>query len=107
MPESRYGDVLSDADILVGYWDPVTRTFSPMVINDTRGIVNAVKVTTRQDSAQNHGVGTFFLRFAGFYEFTIATDSVVTMLEERCYFDGLIAAGHVKLSTQQNFLDEY
>ncbi|MCK4862612.1 MAG: hypothetical protein KAS85_11925, partial [Rhodobacteraceae bacterium] len=52
-------------------------------------------------------VGTFFLRFVGFDRFNVVTSATAKVFEARCYFDGLIAAGTVKLSTGQNFLDEY
>lgn len=108
MHEDRYGDVLIDADIQVGYWDPVNYSFSEMVgTADPRGLADAVRTTTRQNSVQNTGVGTFFLRFVGFQEFTVAASATATVFEARCYFDGLIAAGHVKLSTKESFYDEY
>ena len=104
MGPTRYGDVLIDQDITVGYWDGAA--FTPMVAGDTVP-VNAVRTVTRQNETQNHAVGTFFLRFIGFNEFTIATMATAKIFTARCDFDGIIAQGHVKLSTKQQFLDEY
>ncbi len=104
MGPTRYGDVLIDQDITVGYWDGAA--FTPMVAGDTVP-VNAVQTVTRQNETQNHAVGTFFLRFIGFNEFMIATKATAKIFTAKCDFDGIIAQGHVKLSTKQQFLDEY
>ena len=76
MRPARYGDVLVDSDILVGYWDGENKIFTEMVPGDV-DIPNAVNVTTRQDGVNSSKVGTFFLRFVGFDAFTVATTSTV------------------------------
>lgn len=104
---SRYGDVLTPEDVILGYWDGTS--FTPMdSTNDTLDPANAVRAITRQTGAgTTSSVGTFFLRFVGFDEFQVATSAVAKIFGAKCDYDGLIAAGGVKLSTKQNFLDEY
>lgn len=108
MHETRYGDVLDDSDIQLGYWDEDASIFSKMEVDDPRGQANAVYVITRQSGTNGtSGVGTFFLRFAGFREFTVATESIANIFTSQCAYDGLIAEGKVILSTKQRFLGEY
>jgi Flp pilus assembly protein TadG len=106
MRPARYGDVLVDTDILVGYWDGENKIFTEMVSGDV-DIPNAVSVTTRQDGVNSSKVGTFFLRFIGFDAFTVATTSTVESFVSQCEQDGLIARGSVKMSTQQSFLGDF
>lgn len=106
MNTARFGDVLFDQDVIVGYWNEGARTFTPMAVGDTAP-VDAVRTITRQNDVQNHAVGTFFLRFIGFEKFTIATAATAKIFTAKCHFDGIIAQGTVKLSTKQQFLDEY
>lgn len=106
MNTSRYGDVLIDNDIQVGTWNGNTKVFTPMASGSTT-IPNAVHVVTRQDGITSASVGTFFLRFVGFDAFTVAAAATVESFVSQCEKDGILAAGDVKMSTQQRFLGEY
>ena len=106
MHPARYGDVLVDSDILVGYWDGENKTFTEMVPGDV-DLPNAVNVTTRQDGVNSSKVGTFFLRFVGFDAFTVATTSTVESFVSICEQDGLISRGQVRMSTQQEFYGDF
>ena len=72
-----------------------------------RAPANAVRTITRQNDVQNHGVGTFFLRFAGFNQFTIATAATASAFTSKCHYDGIIADGQVKLSAQNGIYNDY
>lgn len=106
MRPARYGDVLVDTDILVGFWDGENKTFTEMLPSDVE-IPNAVNVTTRQDGVNSSKVGTFFLRFVGFDAFTVSAISTVERFVSQCERDGLIARGNVKMSTQQAFMGTF
>jgi len=106
MRESRYGDVLVNNDIQVGFWNGDTKVFGEMTAGTTE-IPNAVRVVTRQDGIASSSVGTFFLRFVGFDAFTVAAAATVEKFVSQCEKDGILAAGTVKMSTQQAFLGEY
>lgn len=115
MHVERYGDVLDDADIQLGYWDNVAHKFTLIGGTDEvipeadyfDGPANAVRAITRQNSTQNTGVGTFFLRFVGFNEFTVATNAIANIFLSRCEYDGLMAAGAINLTMGQEFYDEF
>lgn len=104
----RYGDVLLPDDVQLGYWSG--SSFTPMAnsTDDTATPANAVRVITRQSgTGTSSGVGTFFLRFVGFDEFTVATSATVKIFSSKCDFDGIFANGTVHLSTDQTFLDDF
>ena len=77
MNPARYGDVLVNNDVSVGYWDNETKTFQDMNVGGSTSIPDAVRVVTRQDGVASSKVGTFFLRFVGFDAFTIAATTTV------------------------------
>ena len=107
MNPARYGDVLVNNDVSVGYWDNETKTFQDMNVGGSTSIPDAVRVVTRQDGIASSKVGTFFLRFVGFDAFTIAATTTVQNFISICERDGLMAAGSIKMSTQQSFLSTY
>lgn len=106
MNVGRYGDVLVDTDIHVGFWDRENKVFIELQPGDV-DIPNAVNVTTRQDGVNSSKVGTFFLRFVGFDAFTVAASSTVESFVSKCEQDGLISRGKVRMSTQQEFLGDF
>ena len=118
MHETRYGDVLDDPDIKLGYWDHATRTFTSIgswvsgtpipEASYTDGPANAVYVITKQTGENGtSAVGTFFLRFVGFNKFTVATESIANMFLSVCAYDGLFSAGELNLTMGQEFYDEF
>mgnify|MGYP001114972008 CR=1 FL=1 len=102
MNQSRYGDVLVNSDIIVGFWDGDTKIFTELEVGDT-DIPNAVRAITRQDGIASSSVGTFFLRFVGFDAFTVAASATVEKFVSMCETDGIISAGVVEMSTTQKF----
>ena len=106
MKPGRYGDVLVDADIAVGYWDPAAHVFTELAVGNIEP-ARSVRVVTRQDGVNSSKVGTFFLRFIGFDAFTVSTLSIVESFVSICEKDGLKARGTVRMSTQQAFLGRY
>jgi len=102
----RYGDILVDDDIQVGYWDNDAKTFTEMDAGSIQ-TPNAVRATTRRDGVASASVGTFFLRFVGFNEFTISTSAVVQRFVPQCEGDGIFANGENNSSAQQTFIDRF
>ena len=113
MNPDRYGEVLLEQDVLLGYW--IGGSFVPMSdlpANDAtyNGAppADAVRVITRQSGVNGtSAVGTFFLRFVGFDRFTVATGATVKIFIQQCQYDGLLASGQVNLSTGQEFLNKF
>jgi Flp pilus assembly protein TadG len=60
MSVSAYGNVAVDADILIGRWNPTTRTFT-----NNATPPNSVRVTTRRSAANNNAIGVSFAGFLG------------------------------------------
>ena len=73
MATSQHGTVLADADVVLGNWDPVTRTFTPAPGADP---IDAVRVITKRSQANNNPVELFFARFLGIEESQIETIAV-------------------------------
>lgn len=60
LPPSRHGEVLRDGDLVVGTWDPATRTLTP-----GGGAPNAVRVTLRRAAANGNPLPTFLAGILG------------------------------------------
>ncbi len=65
MPSSKYGNVLTAADIEIGSWDSDTRTFTPAGDQERVFDGTAVRVTTRAASANGNQASTFFASVVG------------------------------------------
>lgn len=65
MPSARYGDVLTDGDIVYGNWSATTRTFTP-----NGSPANAVEVTTRYQAP------TFFAAIFGVSNISLQTTAI-------------------------------
>ncbi len=68
MPAEAHGNVLADADIVIGNWDSDTRTFDP-----AGSPQNAVQVTVRRAQANGNPVSLLFAQVLGFTDFDLAT----------------------------------
>lgn len=106
MNPDRFGDVLVDNDIKVGYWDNDAQSFSEMHASSVE-IPNAVRVVIRQDGVSGASVSTFFLRFVGFDEFTIAASAIVQRFVAQCEGDGIFANGDNNSSAGQIYTDGF
>src|SRR3546814_14296503 len=73
MAFADYGEVLDEADVVAGNWDPVTRTFTAAL-----DPLNAVMTTTRQQEASGNAVPAFLGGIAGFDGYDIATSAIAT-----------------------------
>ncbi|MPZ11507.1 MAG: hypothetical protein GEU89_15065 [Kiloniellaceae bacterium] len=73
MAFTDYGNVLVAADVVVGNWDPDTRTF-------TAGLdpLNAVTTTTRQQESAGNAVPAFLGGIAGFSSYDANASAIAT-----------------------------
>ncbi len=62
----------SDADFVLGHWDPAASTFTPAAISPAIS-PNAVKVAARRDTAENGPVATFLAGVVGVSSFNAGT----------------------------------
>lgn len=95
MPVAKYGNVLTNEDIVFGTWDEDTQTFTPAANSKA-----AVFVSTRRYESRANGMTTWFLRLAGQDEFDIAAGSVFETYLPGCAREGFMAQGRV--DTQSN-----
>src|SRR3546814_1926482 len=73
MSIAAYGEVLAAQDVVVGNWEPDTRTF-------TAGLdpLNAVMTTTRQQEASGNAVPAFLGGIAGFSSYDANASAIAT-----------------------------
>src|SRR3546814_19900059 len=86
MSIAAYGEVLAAQDVVVGTWEPDTRTF-------TSGLdpLNAVMTTTRQQEASDTAVPAFLGGIAGFSSY----DPKSTALSTCLFCDDLFPIGFI------------
>jgi hypothetical protein len=68
---AHYGAVLDESTVLLGTWDPETRTFAP-----TTSAPNAVRVIVRRDERQSNAVPFFFGRIFGLTASEVRAEAV-------------------------------
>lgn len=77
MATAEHGNVLSSSGIQIGNWDDETRTFT---IGGTPA--NAVRVTTRRESAQGNPVASFFGQFLGVANHDVSASATAALLPD-------------------------
>jgi hypothetical protein len=107
MNPSINGNVLDDAEVFTGNWDSATATF-------TAGgtPLNAVRVITRRDDANSNPLPTNFLRILGlwgipFDRWNISVEAIAEVyIPYDCLDDGMIAEGIIKISGNNDFVNQ-
>ncbi len=107
MDPGIFGNVLDDAEVFTGNWDSATATF-------TAGgtPLNAVRVITRRDDANNNPVATNFLRIMAlwgipFDRWNISVEAIAEVyVPYNCLDDGMIADGVIKISSNNDFVNQ-
>lgn len=77
LPPAKHGEVLRDADFLVGTWDPNSRTFTPGGSSP-----NAVRVTLRRARANGNPLPTFLAGVLGTDFFDLAAKATAGPAKE-------------------------
>lgn len=98
MHVARYGDVLPDESIFLGYWNG--NTFTPDIAGDAI-FPNAVHVITEQ--VDNHSLGTYFLRFISIFDFDIRASATVAFSLASCEGAAILSKGNVMIEGQNAF----
>ncbi len=102
MPTARYGNVITDAQIEFGDWDPASRVFTPVP-----GATNAVRVIAQRSEAAGNAVPNFLLRFVGRRSFDVATVTVYATRKNPCFFNGIIARNGVDFTSNNVFRRDF
>ncbi len=98
MSPDAFGNVLHDADIVFGDYDPSTRTFTP-----DPGSRNAVSVTGRLTGDTGNAISTYMLQFVGIEAMDISTTSIFTTYYPSCLREGFVAEDVVDIQSNNIF----
>ena len=79
MAVSDHGNVLVTGDVVPGFWNSGSRTFTAAGLP-----VNAVKVTTRRTQGNGNAAPTFFARIVGFGDVDIMRDAIAASGRSQC-----------------------
>lgn len=90
LPSSKYGTLLTDADIHFGSWDATNRQFA---VDDTSD--DAVWVDISRLTSKSNPVGTYFLKFTGITKFDIRRGAVFETYRPNCFKEGMVGQGIV------------
>lgn len=102
MPQSRYGEVLIDADVEFGDWDPVGYSFTPV-----SGSKDAVRVRTRRIATRDNPIGTFLLRLVGVDYLSLTREAVFESYYPSCLKEGFVAQQIVDLQSNNSFTNGF
>lgn len=112
MPQARYGEVLSTADIEFGYWDPINFPADPFRSHPTRQ--TAVKVTARRRAANDNAISTFLMHFIGKDMIEVNTVSVWDSADGFCppkadgsRGEGFYARGVIDIQSNNTYRDGF
>lgn len=98
MPESVFGAVLNDADIVFGKYDPHAQTFVPQ-----SGSREAVQVTTRRTLDNGNAVATYLLKLVGLDDWNLTTTAIFTTYQPTCLREGFVADGPVDVQSNNTY----
>ena len=102
MPPSRYGEVLSEDNILFGSYDRATEVFE---IDPTSR--DAVLVKTGRLSSTGNPVSSFLLQFAGFWNWDVQTTSVFETFYPTCLVEGFVGQGVVDIQSNNSYFNGF
>ena len=101
MPSVPNGNVLDPADVLVGLWEPATRS-----LDTGAALPDSVMVTVRQAEQNNNPVPVNFLRIVGLTSWNVQAQAVAQRFIPECLKDGLVARGIVDISSNNGFVNQ-
>lgn len=102
MSSDVYGSVVDADDVVVGDWDPATRSITPDDVTPT-----AVLVVAREDSSNGNSLAVTFLRIMGLQSWNVRAAAVAAKFIPECLNEGLIANNRVDLAANNDFVDNF
>jgi hypothetical protein len=102
MPQSLFGQVMTDTDIEFGVWDPEDRSFSP-----DPNSRSAVRVWTHRTADGQNEVATYLLKFAGFDSWDVRTASVFEIYVPDCLREGFVAEDLVDIQSNNSYFNGF
>lgn len=98
MPESAFGTVLNDADIVFGEYDADTQSFT-----SKSGSRDAVQVTTRRTLENGNAVSTYLLKLVGLDNWDLTTTAIFATYHPTCLIEGFVAEGPVDVQSNNSY----
>jgi Flp pilus assembly protein TadG len=95
------GNVLEPEDVLVGLWDPATKS-----LDTAAAAPDAVMVTVNRSAANANALPVNFLRIIGLQTWNVTAQAVAQKFIPDCLRDGLIAREFVDMSSNNGFVNE-
>lgn len=102
LPETSYGEIITDADIVFGDWDVAAQVFTPNPWSREAVLVETARLTARTNSEP-----TFFLNFAGLQEWNIRSQSVFMTYFPSCLREGFVGEGIVEVTSNNTYLNGF
>lgn len=98
MPDTRYGEVLSLADIRFGTWDYDNDVF---IVDDTSSA--AVMVKTSRISDKDNSIASILAQFVGRSDWDVSAPAVFATFRPMCFTEGFVAGGIVDIQSNNGF----
>jgi hypothetical protein len=109
MSEAQYGEVLKPVDVQLGAWDAANRVFTEGgVAPDKTGALSpdSVRVVLHQTDENANAVPVNFLRIIGLQTWNVNVEAIAQRFIPDCLTDGLVAAGLVDISSNNQFTND-
>lgn len=102
LPASKFGDVLNDADIQYGVWDPETQVFT---LQDSSDGADSIRVSLHRVAARGNAERTTLLRVLGIDNWQIEVSSAARYFDsiDECLRNGIVARGEIDLQSNNVF----
>jgi hypothetical protein len=111
MPGDLYGEVLQAEDVEIGAWHMDSRSFElgglvPDPLDPTGPMLpDSMRVTLHQTDSNSNAVPVNFLRIIGLQTWNVNVEAVAQRFIPDCLRNGLIARGHVDISSNNGFVN--
>lgn len=98
MPASKFGDAITEDDIIFGTWDAATQVFSPDPNSNLAVMVNSQRLQSRANS-----VSTYFLRFVGVNNLDVVRRTIFETYYPTCFREGFVAQNVVDVQSNNTY----
>jgi hypothetical protein len=98
LPREKFGETLRETDILFGYWDAASETFTP-----DPGATQAVLIATARIEERFNAVPTYLLRMIGLNAWNVRRQSVFETYKPTCLREGFVGEDVVSVTTGNTY----
>ena len=110
LPAVAFRDAILDDDVLFGFWDPATETFTEDETfvedkNDPRR--SAVRVYAELEPSRGNESNSILLNMIGWDTFTIRAYTIYASYYPPCFNEGFVAEGVVDMQSNTSYTDGF